>query len=200
MPTDSREYWEAVPTDARAERYCAPRGAASEVVGVPRSVPAWSCVGPSALFFGTMVWADFLGARDCHVTPMPLALGIASRTPITLPANSPCTILIRAGKVVRDDLTVDIPRSGERRPLAGGPGWMVDRPRPGFKGGGRVLPLATRPIVSDPRDGDVSPAGDRQLGRRHRSGLCQVCAVQLDLQRSPSRICRKRRAPNFFAL
>jgi hypothetical protein len=38
-----------------------------------------------------------------------------------------------------------------------------------------------------------------QVGR-HRSGLCQVCAVQLDLQRSPSRICRKRRAPNFFAL
>jgi len=56
-----------------------------------------------------MVWADFLGARDCHVTPMPLALGIASQAPITLPANSPCTILIRAGNVVRDDLTVDIP-------------------------------------------------------------------------------------------
>ena len=70
---------------------------------------AWSCVGPSAPCFGTMVWADFLGARDCHVTPMPLALGIASQTPITLPANSPCTILIRAGNVVRDDLTVDIP-------------------------------------------------------------------------------------------
>ena len=81
-----------------------------------------------------MVWADFLGARDCHVTPMPLALGIASQAPITLPANSPCTILIRAGNVVRDDLTVDIPRLRRTLPPAGGPGWMVDRPRQGFKG------------------------------------------------------------------
>jgi hypothetical protein len=77
-----------------------------------------------------MVWADFLGARDCHVTPMPLALGIASQAPITLPANSPCTILIRAGNVVRDDLTVDIPPL-RRTPTARGRtgGWSIGRVR-----------------------------------------------------------------------
>ena len=153
----------------------APRGAASEVVGVRRSVLVL-CGTFSPPCFGTMVWADFLGARDCHVTRPCPSLGIASRTPITLPANSPCTILIRAGNVVRDDLTVDIPPLRRTPTARGRTGWMVDRPRPAFKGGGRVWLLATRPIVSDPRDGDVSPAGDRKLGRRHRSDLCQVCA------------------------
>ena len=117
---------------------------------VRRSEQAWSYVELSAPCFGTMVWADFLGARDCHVTPMPLALGIASRTPITVPANSPCTILIRAGKVVRDDLTVDIPplrRTPTARMRTGVDGRSAAS---GIQRRGRVLPLATRPIVSAP--------------------------------------------------
>jgi hypothetical protein len=130
MPTDSREYWEAVPTDARAERYCA---SGSRIRGRWRATQRTSLVPCGALAprFGTMVWADFLGARDCHVTPMPLALGIASRTPITVPANSPCTILIRAGKVVRDDLTVDIPplRPNADRSHADRGGWSIGRVR-----------------------------------------------------------------------
>lgn len=167
---------------------------------VRRSVQAWSYVGP----FSPLLRYDGMGRLsrrsrlpcDAHA---PRAR-FASRTSITLPANSPCTILIRAGKVVRDDLTVDIPRLRRTLTPRGRTGVDGRSAASGIQRRGRVWLLAPRPIVSDPRDGDVSPAGDRQLGRRHRSGLCQVCAVQLDLQRSPSRICRKRRAPNFFAL
>lgn len=189
MPTDSREYWEAVPTDARAERYCA---SGSRIRGRWRATQRTSLVPCGAL--APPLRYDGMGRLSGRsrlpVTPMPLALGIASRTPITVPANSPCTILIRAGKVVRDDLTVDIPplrRTPTARMRTGVDGRSAAS---GIQRRGRVLPLATRPIVSAPRDGDVSPAGDRKPSRRHRSDLCQVCAVQLNLPRSPSRICR----------
>ena len=164
------------PTNARAERYCT---SGSRIRGrrraTQRTGPVWG-LQPPLLRYDGMGRLSRRSRLPCDA-PMPLALGIASRTPITLPANSPCTILIRAGNVVRDDLKVDIPPLRRTPTARGRTGWMVDRPRPGFKGGGRVWLLATRPIVSDPRDGDVSPAGDRKLGRApSKWSLPSVCS------------------------
>lgn len=152
---------------------------------VRRSVQAWSYVGP----FSPLLRYDGMGRLsrrsrlpcDAHA----LALGIASHAPITLPANTPCTILIRAGNVVRDDLAVDMPADPRGRTGVDGRSAAS-----GIQRRGRVWLLAPRPIVSDPRDGDVSRSGNRELGRGHGSGLCQVCPVPLDLQRSRSRIRR----------
>jgi len=157
---------------------------------VRRSVPAWSYVGP----FSPLLRYDGMGrlsrrARlpcDAHA---PRAR-FASRTSITLPANSPCTILIRAGNVVRDDLTVDIPPL-RRTPTARGRTGVDGRSaasgiqRRGTRLSSRYAADRKRP----PRWRGFA-CGRPELGRRHRSGLCQVCPVQLDLQRSSSRICR----------
>ena len=173
-----------------------PRGAASEVVGVRRSVRAYCFVGFQPLFrYDGM---DRLSRRSRLPRPC-LSRSVSPRRPISLSAKTPCTIRIRAGNAAHDDLAVDMPpqrgtltargRTGDGRSAASG-----------IQRRGSVWLLAPRPIVSDPRDADVSRAGDRELDRRHRSDLCQVCLAHLDLQRSPSRICREPRAPKFFAL
>lgn len=80
-----------------------------------------------------MVWAGILGARDCHVGPIPLTLGRESDVTITLPANTPCTILVRAGSAVLDDIAVDAPPDRGTLTARGRTG-VVYRPHPGFKG------------------------------------------------------------------
>jgi hypothetical protein len=98
-----------------------------------RAMPAWCFVALSLVCAGAMVWTGVLGARDCRVEPIPLALGRHSDVPIALPANTPCTILVKAGSIVLDDITIDAaPQHGTlaRRGRTG----VVYRPSPGFRG------------------------------------------------------------------
>ena len=98
-----------------------------------RAMPAWGFVGLSLVCAGAMVWAGILGARDCRVEPIPLALGRQSDVPIALSANTPCAILIKAGSAVLDDITIDAPPRHGTLALRGRTG-VVYRPGPGFKG------------------------------------------------------------------
>ena len=99
----------------------------------PRAMPAWSFVGLSLVCAGAMVWTGILGARDCRVEPIPLALGRHSDVPIALPANRPCAILVKAGSTPLDDITIDAPPQHGTLALRGRTG-VVYRPDRGFKG------------------------------------------------------------------
>jgi hypothetical protein len=104
-----------------------------EVVDAPRAMPVWCFVGLSLVCAGAMVWSGILSARDCRVEPIPLALGRQSEVPIALPANRPCTILVKAGSTPLDDITIDAPPQHGTLVLRGRTG-VVYRPGPGFKG------------------------------------------------------------------
>jgi hypothetical protein len=80
-----------------------------------------------------MVWTGILGARDCRVEPIALALGRQSNVPIALPADAPCTILVKAGSAVLDGITIDAPPRHGTLALRGRTG-VVYRPNPGFRG------------------------------------------------------------------
>lgn len=105
-----------------------------EAMDAPRAVPAWCFVGLSLLCTGVMVWTGILGARDCRVEPIPLALGRHSDVPIALPADAPCTIRVKAGSTVLDGITIDAPPLHGTLALRGRTG-IVYRPNAGFKGG-----------------------------------------------------------------
>jgi hypothetical protein len=98
-----------------------------------RAMPAWCFVALSLACAGAMVWAGILGARDCRVEPIPLALGRHSDVPIALPANTPCAILVKAGGAVLHDITIDAAPQHGTLALRGRTG-VVYRPSPGFKG------------------------------------------------------------------
>jgi hypothetical protein len=80
-----------------------------------------------------MVSASALGSRDCHTKPVPLAIGHDADVSITLPANTPCTILVRTGGISVDDIAIHAPP--ERGTLISrARTGVVYRPLPGFKG------------------------------------------------------------------
>ena len=116
---------------------------ASEIVDARRALPAWCFVALSILCVAAMVWASMLGARGCHVEP--IAPGRTSDVSITLSANTPCTILVRTGNAVLDDIIVQA--SPEHGTLTSrGRTGVVYRPAPGFKGSDAfALSLRGRP-------------------------------------------------------
>jgi hypothetical protein len=95
--------------------------------------PAWAFVGLSALCVCAMVVAGALSARGCRVAPIPLALGAGTELSISVPANTPCTILIPAGGATLDDITVDEPPQHGTLTARGRTG-TIYRPNRGFKG------------------------------------------------------------------
>ncbi len=96
-------------------------------------LPAWCFVGLSALCVVVMVVVGGLSARGCRVAPIPLTLGTGTELAITIPANTPCTILIPAGSATLDDITVDVPPQHGTLTARGRTG-TVYRPNRGFKG------------------------------------------------------------------
>jgi hypothetical protein len=106
---------------------------ASELLDARRALPGWCFVALSVLCVAAMVGASFLGSRGCRLAPIPFALGRDSDVSITLPANTPCTILIQTGNAVLDDIAVQAPPERGTLTSRGRTG-VVYRPRPGFKG------------------------------------------------------------------
>jgi hypothetical protein len=80
-----------------------------------------------------MVLAGMLGTHDCRVAPIPLALGRDSDVSVSLPVNTPCTILVQTGSAVLDDITVNAPPERGTLTSRGRTG-VIYRPSPGFKG------------------------------------------------------------------
>ena len=107
---------------------------ASEVMDARPTTVAWCLVTLSGLCVVAMVLAGILSSRDCRVAPIQLALGIETAVSIALPANRPCTILVRPGNATLDAITVvSPPERGTLTPR--GRTGVVYRPPPGFKGG-----------------------------------------------------------------
>jgi hypothetical protein len=107
---------------------------ASEVMDARPTMVAWCFVTLSGLCVVAMVLAGILGSRDCRVAPIQLALGSETAVSIALPANRPCTILVRPGNATFDAITVvSPPERGTLTPR--GRTGVVYRPPPGFKGG-----------------------------------------------------------------
>jgi hypothetical protein len=96
-------------------------------------LPAWAFVGLGAVCVVAMVWVGMAGAPDCHVQPMPLALGTESSASIAMPANTPCTVTVAAGGASIEEIAIDVmPRHGTAT-LRGRTG-VTYRPAPRFKG------------------------------------------------------------------
>jgi hypothetical protein len=96
-------------------------------------LPAWAFVGLGAVCVVAMVWVGLAGAPDCHVQPMPLALGTDSSASIAMPANTPCTVTVTAGGASIEEIAIDVmPRHGTAM-LRGRTG-VTYRPAPRFKG------------------------------------------------------------------
>jgi hypothetical protein len=135
MPeADLREARPVAQTAARVQPSLALGQAGCEAIGVRPGLPAWLFVGLSAACVCAMIVAGFLGVHDCRVEPIPFALGLDSDVSIELPANTPCTILVRAGSAVVDDITVNAPPERGTLTSRGRTG-VVYRPSPGFQGG-----------------------------------------------------------------
>jgi hypothetical protein len=116
---------------------------ASELMDTRPALSAWCFVALSILCVAAMVWASMLGARGCHVEP--IAPGRASDVSIKLPANTPCTILVRTGNAVLDDIVVHAPPKHGTLTSRGRTG-VVYRPAPGFKGSDSfIFSLQRRP-------------------------------------------------------
>ena len=96
-------------------------------------LPAWCFVGLSALCVVAMLVVGGLSARGCRVAPIPLTPGTGTELTITIPADTPCTILIPAGSATLDDITVDVPPQHGTLTARGRTG-TVYRPHRGFKG------------------------------------------------------------------
>jgi len=113
---------------------------------VRRSEQAWSYVELSAPCFGTMVWADFLGARDCHVTPMPLALDSPRGRPSRCQPIRPAQFWFarQRGSWRPDGGYPPAPANAAPRGRTGVDGRSAAS---GIQRQGRVWLLATRPIV-----------------------------------------------------
>jgi hypothetical protein len=98
--------------------------------------PLWAAsgfVGFSALCVCAMVALGALSARDCRVAPIPLQLGAGTALAIAVPANTPCTLLVRAGSATLDEISIDTPPQHGTLVPRGRTG-TVYRPDRGFKG------------------------------------------------------------------
>lgn len=105
----------------------------SDMMDARRAAPAWSLVGLSLVCLCTMIAAGLLSSHDCRIEPIRLSLGRNSDVALAAPANTPCTILVRAGSAVVDDISVDAPPERGTLTPRGRTG-VVYRPHPGFKG------------------------------------------------------------------
>jgi hypothetical protein len=110
-------------------------GEAAAAVAWPRRlIPgAAGFVGLSLLCACAMMLAGALSAHDCRVRPIPLTLGSDADISIAVPGRTPCTILVRAGDAVLDEVAITAP-PGRGTLAARGRTGVTYRPSPGFKG------------------------------------------------------------------
>jgi hypothetical protein len=106
---------------------------ASDVMDSRPTAVAWWFVGLSGLCVLAMVGAGILGSHGCRVAPIPLALGHETEVSVSLPANTPCTILVQGGSATLDNLHINVPPERGTLTPRGRTG-VVYRPRAGFKG------------------------------------------------------------------
>jgi hypothetical protein len=97
------------------------------------TLPASCFILLSLFCVAAMVSASALGSRDCRTKPVPLAIGHDADVSITLPANTPCTILVHAGDITVDDIAIHVPPERGTLTSRARTG-VVYRPLPGFKG------------------------------------------------------------------
>ena len=108
-------------------------GEGGSAIARARSLPAWGFVALSVLIVGAMVAGGMASARSCRVRPIPLTLGAGTEISIAVPAETPCTLVVRTGGAALGEMTVDAPpRSGTLTPR--GRTGVVYRPDRGFKG------------------------------------------------------------------
>jgi hypothetical protein len=104
-----------------------------EAADARQLIPAWGVVALSFLCVCAMVVAGALGSRGCRVTPIPLVLGVDTDISITMPAPTPCMIVVRGGNAVLDNITIDAPPARGTLTPRGRTG-VIYRPSSGFKG------------------------------------------------------------------
>ena len=96
-------------------------------------LPAWCLVMLGAVCVLAMLWTGMVGSRDCRVQPIPLALGTVSNISITMPADTPCTVLVSAPSTAVDAIAIDTaPIHGTVTPR--GRTGAIYRPAPKYRG------------------------------------------------------------------
>ncbi len=98
-----------------------------------RAAPAWRFVGLSILCVLAMAVAGTLSSRGCRVEPVTLGAGIGRDISIAVPADTPCTILVRPGSATLVGFTVDVPPQRGTVTPRGRTG-VVYRPNRGYTG------------------------------------------------------------------
>ena len=106
---------------------------AADTAGVRSTRPAWFFVGFSAICVFTMVGAGMVGSHDCQAGPIRLVAGLASDISAVVPANTTCTIVVKAGSMTLADIGIDTPPEHGSLTPRGRTG-VVYRPQRGFKG------------------------------------------------------------------
>ena len=82
------------------------------------------------------LWTHAFGAVGCHVAPVPVTLGANADTSVAMPAGAPCTVILRTGQAVVEDLTVTVPPQ-HGTVVARGRTGVVYRPQRQFRGDDR---------------------------------------------------------------
>lgn len=82
------------------------------------------------------LWTQALGAVGCHVAPVPVTLGVDANAAVSMPAGAPCTVILRTGQAMIEDLTVTVSPAHGTVAARGRTG-VVYRPQRQFRGDDR---------------------------------------------------------------
>jgi hypothetical protein len=94
---------------------------------------ACSLIALGAACVCAAVWTTALGAGGCPSAPVPVVLGTDAGAALSMTNGAACTVLLRTGSAVLDDLTIDIPPQ-HGTVVARGRTGVVYRPHRQFQG------------------------------------------------------------------
>ena len=97
------------------------------------AVSASAFMGLSMVCVAAMAVATALSANECRVKPIALAPGQVTDVVIAVPARTPCTMQVRLGSAMVDELAVTVPPSHGALTPRGRTG-VIYRPDRGFRG------------------------------------------------------------------
>jgi hypothetical protein len=105
----------------------------AQTVVAPGKMSKWKFWGVLLAPALAMGWATTGAARDCHVKPIPLVLGQDTQVTAAVPRGVSCSMRVRPGNAMVEDLRIDAPpHHGELAPR--GRTGVYYRPDRKFKG------------------------------------------------------------------